>query len=395
MTLPGSKLFRTLVTLWLLALSGAVGAATGKLCQSADVFSAKLISNICWSCAYPIKALAGTMGDQGEAPSGANSGLLCTCNDALGLPTRIGLSLGMYHPLKLIETVRVPFCSPVFGGLRLQDSYLPLGGRNSAGGSPDESGAFYNGHVISFPLYTIVSILTSSSCTAEGYTDVDIVTVSEIDPCHSDDQMGLFCQPEASLFANPLAQLATFVDGPASSIGKPMDNLFWVAGTWGTLTPPSGHVSNGQNPVRDESLVLARMSAQAHRRGLFLRTIGDDVMCSGGQYFPNLKKSQYKVSMFYPTSEAKGSALGLNDLNASVNTGTNDVEGEDQTEFRDVSPAEQAEIKVPGNPWGSSKRCCHHIGESTFRWGESRHRPSKEDHVYLMFQWVDCCLLRQ
>ncbi|WP_425134177.1 TraU family protein, partial [Enterobacter hormaechei] len=64
---------------------GSVSADPG--CQNAEVIGGKLITDICWSCIFPIK-VAGVpiSGGGGSFPSEAVSNPLCMCEDNLGVP---------------------------------------------------------------------------------------------------------------------------------------------------------------------------------------------------------------------------------------------------------------------------------------------------------------------
>lgn len=70
---------------------GSVSADPG--CQNAEVIGGKLITDICWSCIFPIK-VAGVpiSGGGGSFPSEAVSNPLCMCEDNLGV-------LGLESPL--------------------------------------------------------------------------------------------------------------------------------------------------------------------------------------------------------------------------------------------------------------------------------------------------------
>ena len=57
----------------------------------------------------------------------------------------------------------------------------------------------------------------------------------------ADDELAFFTQPEAAAVANPLAISACTADAASSTLGKPIDQLFWCAGSWGHLYPLSGH----------------------------------------------------------------------------------------------------------------------------------------------------------
>ena len=95
-------------------------------CPDAELFSGKLITDICWACLFPVR-IAGIPIGGGQAPSGATNQIVCACNDALGVP-HPGFTIGMWEPARIVELVHSPRCSPALGGIR-----LPLGSRRLLG----------------------------------------------------------------------------------------------------------------------------------------------------------------------------------------------------------------------------------------------------------------------
>src|SRR5260363_426945 len=85
-------------------------------CQNAKVIGPKLITDICWSCLFPIR-IAGVpiSGAGGRIPEEAVKSPLCTCRDGAGLP-RPGVTTSMWEPAQLVEFQRVPGCSSVLNG---------------------------------------------------------------------------------------------------------------------------------------------------------------------------------------------------------------------------------------------------------------------------------------
>lgn len=318
------------------------GKALDPLCPDAEVWSGKLITDICWGCLFPIRIAGGTWGD-GEVPDGVSDKILCACDSPTGIP-ELGLTLGLWSPARLIEIVRTPWCAPSLGGARLSESDLAslrlLGTAGHAEYDVSET-SFYNYHYYAFPLYILLDLFWDDRCNVDGYRDFDLLYVSELDPTWSDDELAFFTNPEAALFANPLAVAACAADGVAATAGHPIDAMFWCAGTWGHMYPLSGvaYTSAGTDP-RISSLLATRATAALHRRGLAWKTVGNDALC-GGNIYPFMPKNQYRMSLFYPVAET------------------------DRT---------------------------HAIGESTFRWGVGRTYPGPgEDHVYLLWRWQDCC----
>ena len=72
----------------------AVGAprAEDAGCPDAQLFSGKLITDICWACLFPVRLFGLGIG-AGSRPAGASNRVVCACNDNLGVP-HPGLAVG-------------------------------------------------------------------------------------------------------------------------------------------------------------------------------------------------------------------------------------------------------------------------------------------------------------
>ncbi|MGK3641100.1 TraU family protein, partial [Escherichia coli] len=91
------------------------------------------------------------------------------------------------------------------------------------------NGAFYHVHWYKYPLTYWLNIITSLGCLEGG--DLDIAYLSEIDPTWTDSSLTTILNPEAVIFANPIAQGACAADAIASAFNMPLDVLFWCAGS--------------------------------------------------------------------------------------------------------------------------------------------------------------------
>jgi len=330
-----------------IALGGAgAGAETPPVtqtmtpgCPDAQVFSHKLLTDICWSCVFPLR-LAGFNLGGGSAPPAAARDPFCVCNDPLGLP-EVGVSLGFWAPARLIEVVRLPYCSPSLGGIFLR-RFTRLTGHRGGGDPKDDTSAFYHYHYYAFPLLVMLDLFLNTHCNSDGhYVDFDLLYLSELDPTWNSDELAFFVNPETAMFANPPALAACLVDAGAASAGQPLDSLFWCAGTWGNLYPLTGTIPWAGTPPRDAALIATRATAALHRRGLAWQTMGSQALCRA-HIQPVLPKTQYKLQQFYPLAEANGN---------------------------------------------------HWIGESAYRWGAWRNIPAVgADFVQVLWTWKDCCL---
>lgn len=341
------------------------------VCPDAEIFGKNLISGVCWSCLFPVRIMGVSTGfGSNHFPSDAVSDKGCMCFDEAGVP-EFGWMMGMWAPARLVEVVRSPYCSPTLGGKRIK-SEVRLTGKSKADANDGEDPlSFYQYHYYSFPLYLILDLLVSTDCNRDGYLDLDLMYLSEVDPTWNDDELSFLMNPEVAVFANPIAQAACVADCAASSAGNGISSMYWCAGCWGGLYPFSGHINRSANPVRDSSLLATRAVAALHRRGLAHKTYGDDAKC-GGFIAPFIPKDQYRMSMLYPVAEA----------NSTVSTPS------DTGEPPPPPPAE-------GEPGSAmySQGCCHEIGTSTMLWGEWRNIPQiGEDFVYMLWRYSDCCM---
>ncbi|WP_349814977.1 conjugal transfer pilus assembly protein TraU, partial [Escherichia coli] len=110
--------------------------------------------------------------------------------------------------------------------------------------------------------------------------------------------------PEAVIFANPIAQGACAADAIASAFNMPLDVLFWCAGSQGSMYPFNGWVSNESSPLQSSLLVSERMAFKLHRQGMIMETIGKNNAVCNEYPSPILPKERWRYQMvnMYPDS---------------------------------------------------------------------------------------------
>ncbi len=273
-------------------------------------------------------------------------------------------------------------CFPSLMGITIGTGGIPIfqkpyGGNNAldTDSTADNTG-FYNAHLLAFPLLTILDILHIPRCHPFKFTDLDILMFSEVFPNWNNPILAAILNPEAVLFANTVGLAAQPLECGAMIAGmKPKDSLWWSGGCWGNLLPFTGGVSPNTSPVRTSSLVTTRLLAMLARLGVTERTVGNDAICKPRK-MPVMKKSQYKFQMMFPINESKGPPRPN-----SGGTG-------------DSGDTTLGGLQVPEvDPSVFMDSCCHFAGKNTLQWGEWRTRPGTgEDFVYLVWQWVDCCV---
>lgn len=318
-------------------ISNSANATPG--CHDSGLISGKLITDICWECILPIRVAGIPIGGSAsDVPDGASDKILCACEDNLGLP-RPGITTSMWEPARLIEFQHIPGCSSVLGGHRMfPGDRIFLGHQGSMKPKGDNTN-FLHYHYYAFPLLMMLDLFSGGECNAGGYMDLDLMYLSELDPTWNNDSLAFFTTPEAAMVANPIATLACIPDAISSTAGKPLNSLFWCAGSWGTIYPLSGNVARTENVVNVTSLQKVKVLAALHRRGLAWKTMGDEGLC-GGELYPMFPKTQYKYTITWPFPETEDD---------------------------------------------------HVTGENSLLWGSSKIVPGLETPIYTIFRWKDCC----
>lgn len=309
-------------------------------CPDSGMLGPKLIDGICWSCMFPMRIMGAKIGS-GKTPAGATTKALCSCNDSLGVP-EFGYTSGLWNPSRVIEVVRNPWCMPTLGGVKLMDNYRLMGGAEKSSLDSTDTD-FRSVHFIAFPLLQILELLMNAQCNAEGYSDIDIISLSEVDPSHNDPELDFLANPFGTLLANVSNVAMGAAICAKETAGIETDADFWWNGCLGALLPMTGVVNDEISPGRDTTQAGMKYLAKLHMLGIARKTYGDDAMC-GGQIFPMLPKSGLRLSRLFPHTEASG-------------------------------------------------KCCHTTGASTFTWGgEWRNTPGISEYTYLLWRYTDCCM---
>lgn len=330
-----------LSTLSILSLTVAADSTVelGK-CQDASILDSSMFSDVPWNAMYPIKLAGITLGPDGSgAPDDATDKVFCACQDDLGIFVP-GFTQSMYEPSRLIELVREPDCMMTLGGAEMNMTNGRARGNSGQNETSEgDSAAFWHYHYYAFPLLLLLEMVVANRC-GDGYLDMDLLYISELDPTWNDSELAFFANPEAAIFSNPISIAACMTDAAAATVGRPLDSLFWCAGAWGELYPLTGYRTSKSSIPTKTSLLATRSVAALHRRLLARTTMGDDALCES-PIFPTIPKTQYKMNMMYPVAE-RGDA--------------------------------------------------HQMGEPALLWGEWRNVPSKEDNVYMLWKYNDCCM---
>jgi conjugal transfer pilus assembly protein TraU len=257
------------------------------------------IKDICWRCLFPL-SIGNNAVVHHELPDTANaSNPIGVCPTTIG--SRIGLNIGYWEPVALVEVTDTPYCLVNLGGHRLN-----LGVKRAKGGKQrlgnGQQSAFYDVHWYKYPLISWLNLITSLGCKQTG--DFDIAYMTELDPTWRDSEMNFVLNPEAALFGNVITRSACEADAISSSIqNKPLDKLFWCAGSQGSIYPLTGHVQAPLSPVQTALLLAERLNFKLHREGLIADS-NQDSPCREHHY-PITPKSRYRYEMVNQVSDGK------------------------------------------------------------------------------------------
>ncbi len=302
------------------------------------------VSDICWKCLFPI-TIGGIniTGDNQEDTNNPHQ-LICACpRPPLPVPVP-GIPISFWEPVRLVDVTRTPYCLINMGGIQMAGNAENLQGRGSVstkGGGSARSlkHSFYQLHWYIYPVIYWLELLVDFVCLEKA--SVDVAYLTELDPMWNDDETSFIINPEAVLFANPIAQAACAADCLSASAGFPLDPLFWCGGCQGSLYPFTGSIAAHVGGVQASLLATQKMMAKLHREFLLWGTMGKEGFC--GKYpMPIIHKSQYKTQMVYPIPYTEG---------------------------------------------------CQPLGRSEILWGSGKEFPYQgEDFGYLIWRKRNCCL---
>lgn len=255
------------------------------------------ITDVCWSCILPI-TIAGVKVTPGDFDTPAPDLPLpplpvCACPRA-GFPLPVpGIPVGFFEPVRLVDVTKFPMCMVSLGG-------VPFGASPQMGYKDDDEGSFWHVHWYIYPVLYWLELLLDFVCLE--MTSVDIAYLTEFDPLWGDDIKSGILNPEALLFANPIAIAACTADCLISSVGLSNDLMFWCSGCQGSLYPFTGNVSYHNGGVGAATLTVSKFMAKMHRELMLWGYYGSAGLC--GKYpMPIIKKSQYRIQMTYPIPE--------------------------------------------------------------------------------------------
>lgn len=291
------------------------------------------VTDIDWGCFFPL-TIGGIPVSNGKAPDTANlKSPICTCSDPF---PRVGISIGFWEPVQLVDVTRTSLCFVGMGGIQM--SSLAKSGQMGPSKHGNKKESQYHLHWYDYPLLKILEVIVDSGCLDN--TEFDVAYLTEFDPTWQNESLSTILHPEAILFGNLAAQVACGADAIAAMAHTGIDALFWCAGSQGSVYPFTSYTSNHSGGIAASTSLVEKMTYKLHREMLLWGTIGHAGLC--GKYpMPVWKKSQYRYQLAYP---------------------------------------------VPSR--------CHPYGRTTVLWETGKEYPAKgEDFAYVVWRKRHCCAL--
>lgn len=248
------------------------------------------ITDIRWDAMFPVEIAGIEVKGPSNLPDPDKIGsVICMCRRGNNIV--LGVTVSYWNPTRIVETTKVPYCFPTMGGLQISN---PEQGTKHGTNDNDTPYTKQNAHWYVFPVWHVLDLFIDNPCVpVEGF---DLAYMTEIDPTWNNDLIGFILNPEALLFANPVAQLACIADSVSATTNKPIDSLFWCQGSWNSTYPLTGSISEG-NYIKANAGLASRMIYKMNREALHWDTAID--YC-GAQITPIWHKSHYKIHMMKP-----------------------------------------------------------------------------------------------
>lgn len=227
-------------------LAGAAMFVAALTVNAATVCQGKIlnpVTDVCWSCVFPVKigGKASLTTSVLPDPDTGAGGPFCTCGKGLNL--RAGVTFSFWEPLRTAEIVRHAGCLPSMGGVNMGDMGLRISDHvkvhsHEPDGSMKRHTDFRQVHWYATPWLFILEALLDDGCLDQQ--TFDLAYMSELDPLWDDTLSSFILNPDAALFANPIAQGACAADCTSASSGLPQNSLYWCSGCQGNVFPLTG-----------------------------------------------------------------------------------------------------------------------------------------------------------
>ena len=262
-------------------------------CDS-DLFNP--VSDVNWDNMFPMKLLSGITINptSNKDPSEMQMPPVCNCGDGLGVGTTF------WEPAHVVEVVRDAGCSPILGTEILT-------GKEQLNGIDRDLQTIRHIHWYRYPIFKMLEMFLDFSCLS-NFDGFSVGYMSELDPIYLDPEYSLISNPETALFANPLSVLACSADVLTSNLGKPLNSLFWCAGSHGVVYPQSGSILTRKGNAHTGLDFAHRAIFKMTKLLSIGTTIGANAMCQS-QYSIKVNKNQFRFNQIKPYARTHGKPI--------------------------------------------------------------------------------------
>ena len=278
-----------------------------------------ILTDYCWSAHFPIRMAGVEVFDEGQEDNDSSQQVdfVCTCGELPNM--KIGTSISFWEGSHMMDVARNPFCLVGLGGIDLGELIdAPSSGQSVVDGGAVNRSSFFHVNWYANPILYFLGVVSDNSCLEQ--TPFDLYYSTSWDPLWNDEEMTMMLNPDAYLFANPAAMLATSADCIATSSGFPNNEIYWSAGCQGAMFPLTGTIPNHIGLADSSSLILQKFLTKGHRELLIWGTSyggGDNGICYKYPKFM-IDKTDYKYSMLFPTPQRKQYGLCSQPLGRST-----------------------------------------------------------------------------
>ncbi|HCE68177.1 MAG: hypothetical protein A2X82_15465 [Geobacteraceae bacterium GWC2_55_20] len=260
------------------------------------------VTDVAWNGLFPIRVggvkvtPAGVLPDAGAGSETTSP--VCACSSDEG--QWVGLKTSFWDIANLIEVVETPGCSTTFG----KQLYMGQEGFHGGGvrGGTTAPALFKQTHWVSFPVMSILNLMTDMKCASKG--NINFLYPTEFDPSHNNDLIAVFRRPDNFLFANPAFDLlqpanALQANTTASVLPAAYDALFWLY--WDTIYPLSGSKSTPHD-LEGSAQIAAKQIYSFYGTGMLQDQVKN--VCQSEITFTP-KKSHWRFQLAKPVKTPK------------------------------------------------------------------------------------------
>ena len=255
-------------------MSGARDTAAGTKCGG-RFFNP--VSDIDWRAMFPIK-IGGVAVTPGEGTDTVNHFPICFCGSPV---PRVGIKVSFWEPVKLDRGRKAPRMLPFARGQKASPSLLRHGGEHT-GREAEQRGdrtSFLHVHHFIYPVFSVLSLFSSFGCMTQGGFDLAYMTA--FDPTLEQRRTLVPAPPRNSACGKSRrAGIVRRRRRGCTAGGFGLNELFWCAGSWGSVYPHTGNNGATGDLPAVYALSAVKLLAKLHNELLAFKTTGEGSLCA-------------------------------------------------------------------------------------------------------------------